>query len=172
MMTVAYTTVAYTSSMRESKHHRAETFPEIECACATVRRAARLVTQLYDDELRRHLEASQFAMLSVLERRPDCNQAMLARALGFDKTTISRNLSLLEKKGWIEHQMASDRRERGFRLTNVGRRLLKTARPAWRRAQGRLRSAMTSEQWDEMWQAFRNVTNAAYQGRKKRGDNS
>ena len=29
-----------------------EILPDIECACATVRRAARLVTQLYDEEFR------------------------------------------------------------------------------------------------------------------------
>ena len=33
-----------------------ERLPDIECACATVRRAARLVTQLYDEELEGRLE--------------------------------------------------------------------------------------------------------------------
>lgn len=148
----------------------AEDLPEIECACATVRRAARLVTQLYDQELRGHLEASQFALLSVLERSSRCNQAMLARSLAFDKTTLSRNLALMKKKGWIEHVVANDQRERGFQLTPAGRRLIVSARPGWKRAQSRLQSAMTSEQWEAMWQTFRNVTNAAYQARKKKGD--
>lgn len=146
-----------------------EHFPDIGCACATVRRAARLVTQLYDQELRGHLEASQFALLSALDRRPGCNQVMLARALGFDKTTLSRNLGLMKKNGWIVHVVANDQRERGFHLTAAGRKLLAGARPNWKRAQRQLRSAMTGEQWEAMWQALRNVANAAYQARKKKG---
>jgi DNA-binding MarR family transcriptional regulator len=146
--------------------------PEIECACATVRRVSRLLTQLYDEELRPELQASQFALLSVLERRPGCNQSMIARALAFDKTTVSRNLSLMERKGWIEYVEAGDLRERGFHLTTAGEQLLLAARPGWRRAQNRLQSAMSSEQWDAMWNVFRNVTNAANRARKPVGDKS
>jgi len=149
-----------------------ESLPEIECACATARRAARLLTQLYDSELRPHLQASQFALLTALDRRPGCNQSMLARALALDKTTLSRNLGLMERNGWIAYAAAGDRRERGFRLTAAGRKLLQTARPGWRRAQSRLRSAMTSEQWDAMWRVLRNLTNAANRIRSPKGDTS
>ena len=139
------------------------TLPEIECACATVRRAARLLTQLYDEELRESVQASQFALLSALEKRPGCNQAILSRALAFDKTTLSRNLSLMQKKGWIRVAAAEDRRERGFCLTAAGKKLLE-------RAQNRLRSAMTSQQWDSMWQVLRYVTDAAYRAAIQKGD--
>ena len=71
------------------------------CACATVRRAARLVTQLYDGELRPRLEASQFMLLTALERKPGCTQAALARIFGFDKTTVTRIESLSNARaGW------------------------------------------------------------------------
>jgi DNA-binding MarR family transcriptional regulator len=148
-----------------------EILPDIECACATVRRAARLVTQLYDEEFRGRLEASQFALLSAIERHPGRNQSLFAEVLSLDKTTLSRNLSVLARRGWIERQVAADQRERGVRLTPAGRGLLKTARPAWNRAQGRLRSAMTGEQWDQMRQAFRVLTNASRQALSKGGDN-
>ena len=146
-----------------------EILPDIDCACATARRAARLVTQLYDEELRGHLEASQFALLSAIEQQSGCNQSMLAKALALDKTTLSRNLSVLERRGWVERQAATDQRERGFRLTPAGRGLLKTARPAWKRAQARLQSAMTGEQWDQMRRAFRVFTNASHQALNKEG---
>jgi len=146
------------------------TLPEIECACATVRRAARLLTQLYDEELRESVQASQFALLSALEKRPGCNQAILSRALAFDKTTLSRNLSLMQKKGWIRVAAAEDRRERGFCLTAAGKKLLERAQPGWQRAQNRLRSAMTSQQWDSMWQVLRYVTDAAYRAAIQKGD--
>src|SRR5262249_52995650 len=74
--TSAYATIA-AKIMRDRGRGRGD-LPDIsKCACTTLRRAARLVTQLYDEELRRHLPASQFALLSAIERRPGCNQSML-----------------------------------------------------------------------------------------------
>jgi DNA-binding MarR family transcriptional regulator len=131
--------------------------------------AARLITRLYNEELRGHLEAAQFALLAALDKRPGCTQAMLARALGFDKTTASRNLSLMKRKGWIEYAAATDRRERSLRLTSAGRKLVKISIPGWKRAQHRLRSAMTADQWSAMWQAFRDITNAVYQAQNEKG---
>src|SRR5215469_9326929 len=96
---VVYATIAATR-MRDRGRGRGD-LPDISnCACATLRRAARLVTQLYDEELRLHLPASQFALLSAIKSRPECTQSMLARMLAFGKTTLSRNLALLRRNGW------------------------------------------------------------------------
>ena len=135
------------------------------CACAAVRHASRLITQIYEEELREHLAVPQFALLSVLEQRPGCSQALLAKALDLDKTTLSRNLSLMERNGWIGRASSDDRRERGYRLTAAGSKLLKAARPGWKRAQDRLRAAMTAGQWEAMWQTFGDIANAARQSR-------
>jgi len=134
---------------------------EFACACAAVRHASRLITQIYEEELREHLAMPQFGLLSVLRALPGCNQATLARRLDLDKTTLSRNLKLLEKNAWIEHIESDDRRERGYRLTTTGAKLLAAAKPGWKRAQNRLRAAMTTNQWEIMWQTFGNITDAA-----------
>ena len=52
---------------------------EFPCACAAIRHAARLVTQIYEEELREHMAMPQFGLLSVLNALPGCNQATLAR---------------------------------------------------------------------------------------------
>jgi DNA-binding MarR family transcriptional regulator len=134
---------------------------EFGCACSALRHASRLITQIYEEELREHLATPQFTLLSVLHALPGCNQATLARRLDFDKTTLSRNLKLLEKNGWIEHTASDDRRERGYRLTSAGAKVLAAAKPGWKRAQGRLRAAMTASQWETMWKTFGNITDAA-----------
>lgn len=134
---------------------------KLDCACAAIRHASRLVTQIYEEELREHLATPQFQLLSVLQALPGCNQATLSRRLDLDKTTLSRNLKLLEKNGWLEYIASDDRRERGYRLTTTGAKLLAAAKPAWKRAQTRLRAAMTGRQWEAMWQTFGNITEAA-----------
>ncbi len=128
---------------------------------------SRVITQLYDAELRDHLAVPQFGLLSMIEARPGCNQATLSRQLDFDKTTLSRNLKLMENKGWIVHVASDDQRERGYRATDSGVKLLKAARPGWKRAQDRLRSAMTVDQWEAMWRTFDDLANAAQQVRNQ-----
>ena len=140
--------------------------PDLPCACATVRRAARIVTQLYDAELRRSgLEASQFTLLEILSHKPGVSQSTLAKALALDKTTISRNLRVLRKNGWIVPAEASDQRERGYRLTAAGREVMGAARPAWKRAQGKFRESLGEGAWESMWKVFGQVATAGSQAK-------
>ena len=134
----------------------------IPCACVAARRAARAVTQLYD----RHLHASgvegtQFALLSVMAALGSSRQASIGQAFALDKTTLSRNLKLMQRNGWIEAAAADDRRERRYTLTDAGQERLAAARPNWQRAQEGLRAAMSAAEWKAMWKAFTVVTAAA-----------
>jgi DNA-binding MarR family transcriptional regulator len=135
--------------------------PDLYCACATVRRAARAVTNLYAEELRNHLEPSQFALLAWLNGHPGSSQVALGKAMALDKATLSRNLRLMQNNGWLCQAPSEDKREKGFRLTPAGKDLLEAAKPHWKRAQDKMKSRMTAEQWDDMWQALRLLTIAA-----------
>lgn len=135
---------------------------DFECACATARQAARVLTQLYDSQLRRTaLEAPQFALMMTLEKQGPCGPVDLGRRYVLDKTTVSRNLKLLERKGWIESSAATDRRKREFVLTAAGRKQLAAAKPHWKKAQNLLRAGMSAKQWNEMFRVFRTVTKTA-----------
>ena len=148
---------------RKSSRTPALGIAEFPCACATARRAARAVTQLYDSHLRAsEIEAPQFALLSALNALAPCSQAAIGRRFALDKTTLSRNLKLLKQRGWIETAGAEDGRERRYVLSALGRRRLSAARPAWRRAQDQLRTSMTGKEWDVMWRTFRVITDAAH----------
>jgi DNA-binding MarR family transcriptional regulator len=103
----------------------------------------------------------------TLEKQGPCSQAALGRRYAIDKTTVSRNLKLLERNGWIESPPASDTRERRFTLTAAGRKRLAAAKPEWKKVQEQLRSGMTAGQWDAMWRAFRIVTRAAQTARSR-----
>jgi DNA-binding MarR family transcriptional regulator len=138
-----------------------KSLPDLDCACATVRRAARLLTQLYSHEMGSEIEPAQFALLSALSLHPGAKQAGLGRALGLDKTTMSRNLSVMKKNGWIEAGVAGDRRERGYRITAAGEKILAAAKPGWARAQQKLRAALEPGDWDQMFEVFGRVAEAA-----------
>jgi len=143
---------------------------DLACACATARQVARVLTHLYDSRLRgTGVEAAQFALMMTLDHEGPSSQAALGRRYAIDKTTISRNLKLLERNGWIDALPSRDMRERQFALTAAGRKRLAAAKPEWKKAQAELRSWMTRNEWNAMWRAFKTVTSAA-QAVKRHGD--
>jgi DNA-binding MarR family transcriptional regulator len=134
----------------------------LPCACATARRAARAVTQLYDSRLRPHgIEAPQFAILNLLDALGEANQVTIGGHFGLDKTTLSRNLRLLHENGWIAFAEGEDRRERQVTLTKAGRARLTAARPAWRSAQSAMEKALGARRWRAVFDALDSVAAAA-----------
>ena len=125
-----------------------ESLPALACACASLRRTARVVTQLYETELRgTGLRAPQFTLLQALEQMGAASQGSLGRLLGLDPTTLSRTLPPLERAGWIRAAVGKDRREVRWRLTPAGRRCVARVLPAWERAQERLRTRLPARHW-------------------------
>ncbi len=138
--------------------------PDLDCACATVRRAARLVTQLYSEEMRGTVDPPQYSLLSAISAKPRLIQSHLGTAMGLDKTTVSRNLSVMEGKGWIETSSTQDGRERGYQLTPLGKKTLASAKPAWLRAQKKLRAALKTGEWEKLFETLNQITDAALNG--------
>jgi DNA-binding MarR family transcriptional regulator len=134
---------------------------DIQCACASARRTARLITRLYAQEMGKAIEPTQFSLLTAMHRMPGRGQTALAKAFGLDKTTLSRNLMLMQKSGWIEPLSSNDLRERGYRLTAKGTRVFMKAGAGWQKAQDKLRAAMTPKKWEAMMTAFRVAAGAA-----------
>lgn len=118
----------------------------LPCACANIRRLSRLITRLYDAELRESdLEVTQFGVLSALSQLGEATHGQLARGLGMDTTTMTRVVAVLERRGWLTRRAGTDRRHRHCQITPEGRSQLDAARESWRRAQNRIRSILGEE---------------------------
>ncbi|HSB18219.1 MAG TPA: MarR family transcriptional regulator [Bryobacteraceae bacterium] len=123
----------------------------LPCACANLRRASRVVTQVYDEELRAAgLKTTQFTLLQALHLITPVTQGRLAELLGIDSTTLTRTLRPLIQKGWITSVPGSDKREHSLQLTSPGRRKLKQAEPLWQQAQERLRKGLGDRDWENL----------------------
>jgi len=138
-------------------------FP-LPCACQKLRRLTRLVTRIYDQELRKAgLEITQYSLLTALDAVGEGKQKRLAAGLALDSTTLTRTLGLLAKQGWVRGRRGQDRRERIFSLTPAGRRQMARARPRWERAERTLRKRLGPAEWKRMELAVARVTAAAAQ---------
>ena len=106
------------------------------CACYNLRRAARAITKLYDDFLRPSgLRTTQFSLLMATRLRGPVTLSKLASLTVTERTTLSRNLTIIENRGLIRIDPGSDRRERQVTLTEQGREALLEAIPLWEKAQ-------------------------------------
>jgi len=126
----------------------------LPCACASLRRAARIVTQRYEHKLQPSgLKATQFTLLQALVIAGDISQGQLGDILGLDSTTLTRTLALLRKKRWISGKPGEDRRELRLTLTVEGRRKYQSALPYWHSAQRELRAALGEAGWNQIMEA-------------------
>jgi DNA-binding MarR family transcriptional regulator len=117
--------------------------PQLPCACANLRRAARAVTRLYNGELLpQDIEVTQFTVLMALDMAGEISQGKLGKLLALDSTTLTRMLVLLKKRGWIQEKEGEDRRFRMIRLTEAGRAKFQESIPHWKRAQHRVQKAV------------------------------
>jgi DNA-binding MarR family transcriptional regulator len=107
-----------------------------DCLCLASRRAARALTRAFDRQLRPHgIRATQFSILTVLLLRGPLSIGELAEFLGIERTTLTRNLALIEGEGWVDIRPGDDARSRVVTATRKGRTVVTAARAAWRQAQ-------------------------------------
>jgi len=126
----------------------------LPCACANLRRAARIVTQRYDRQLQpAGIKTTQFTLLQALTRTGSISQGNLGELLGLDSTTLTRTLALLRRKGWIQTKPGQDRREVRLTLTAEGKRKYLSALHYWQSAQRQLRRVLSEAGWKQMMES-------------------
>lgn len=111
-----------------------------ECLAVRVRALNRAVTALYDEALRPHgLRVGQLNLLVAVARLGTARPGDLCRILQMDKSTLSRDVEVMRRNGWLEVGDSADARARPLRPSPEGRALLERVVPAWRRAQEQAR---------------------------------
>jgi DNA-binding MarR family transcriptional regulator len=133
----------------------------VSCYCANVRRAALALTALYDGALAPHgLKVTQFSLLHAVRRRGAPNLTALAEATGLDRSTLGRNLRVLEGLGLVALSPGEDERDRVATLTARGRARLRAAGGAWAELQGSIAGALGADA-GRLLAATRRVTDVA-----------
>jgi DNA-binding MarR family transcriptional regulator len=108
----------------------------LPCYCATLRQAARALSQRYDAALRpAQLTLTQFTLLTALKEHPLARTLDLVEALAMDQTTLSRTLRIMERDGLIARKPGEDRRESHWTLTAEGANRRRRGERRWSAAQ-------------------------------------
>jgi DNA-binding MarR family transcriptional regulator len=135
----------------------------LPCLCATVRRAGRALTSLYDEALSKHeMTVTQFTILQALQLAGPVSQGQLSKILAIDSTTLTRSLRALLKNGWVHRAEGEDRRAWRLALSKQGQKVFTRALPDWERVQETLRKKLGSQSWLNAFQSS-NLLTAAVQ---------
>lgn len=121
------------------------------CMGLHIRRASRILTQVYDAALRpTGLEVNQFTLLVAIHLFESVPITQLAQELFSDQTTMTRNVKLLEKQGFVALTPGKDRRIKLVSLTAEGQAVLVQALPLWEQAQAELMHQFGEQNWQTL----------------------
>lgn len=133
-----------------------------QCLCTKLRRAARSVSRFYDEALAdTGLKVAQFSLLRHLQRLDRPSISELAEAMGLDRSTLGRNLRVLEGDGLLRLTGGEDQRNRLVELTPAGLDALERGTPAWEDAQRRLAGRLArsaAAPWRRCWWSWSDWT--------------
>jgi DNA-binding MarR family transcriptional regulator len=118
-----------------------------ECVMTRWRMTNRRLGAIYDDELRPFgLKSTQLSLLVAVAKMGPVRRIDLGKPLSLDPSTLTRNLQVMLRQGWIA-QVPHEHDQRGGRLkiTAKGGKLLESIGPAWHRAQARAKRLLGGE---------------------------
>jgi len=106
------------------------------CYCTRLRAASRRIAAVYDAALEPlGINVAQFSLLRMIERRRPVSLTELARAADLDRSTMGRNVRVLERLELVRLGRGDDQREAVVALSAKGASLLAEAAPLWEASQ-------------------------------------
>jgi len=112
---------------------------EKSCVALNLRRAERIVSQIYDNALRPvGIKGTQFSLLVTIRAMQPATLSRIADHIDMDRTTLTRNLDVLLASGLVSTIRGEDLRERVVSITDKGDAALVAALPIWSATQERL----------------------------------
>lgn len=131
------------------------------CVGFNLRRAARAVSRFYDGTFQDSgLRGTQFSMLVAIHTYGPLTINDLANGGVMDQTTVSRNVRVLEKQGYVEMVPGTDKRTRAVSITSKGKSVLKSAIPHWKTAQAHMTKKLGDQGMKVLLEGLKMATKA------------
>lgn len=129
------------------------------CACANLRKAARIVTQAYEKQMQpTGLKVTQYYMLVNISRHKEISISMLGELMLLDQTTITRNVNILKNSGYVSiTKDKNDSRTKSISITDIGLAKLEEATPIWLQIQEKVEYGMGKEQYKDLLETLINL---------------
>jgi len=107
-----------------------------QCIAVRIRLLSRMVTNIYDSALSPlGVKLNQISILVFVHLAGEVGYDALCRRLKMEKSTASRNIERMKKKGWLNIVSVKEERRKILRITPAGEVLLGKVHGVWEDAQ-------------------------------------
>ena len=104
------------------------------CHCYAIRQVSAKISKIYDEALvESGLKITQYAILKYINILKNTNLIKLSISMGYNRTTLGRNIRILERKELIYLDKGNDKRELYIRITKNGLKTLNLATKCWKK---------------------------------------
>lgn len=116
------------------------------CLCTSLREAALALTELYDRAIEPSgLKITMFRLLRRLKNAGPSTISEFAAIVNLDRSTLGRNLKVLERDGLVTLNCGKDERSKVIHLTKKAEKAIETATPYWETTQKQIREILDEE---------------------------
>ena len=110
-----------------------------KCLCIDLRSAAQKLTQVYDEAMAPSgISVTQFSLLHLIQSLDGPTLKELAEASQLERSTLGRNIKVLERMGLVITKVGLDARSKTIHLSRKGANTFKRAVPLWYAVQSEL----------------------------------
>lgn len=128
------------------------------CLAHVLRRADRVVTQIYNDYLAPlDIRITQFSVLRAIHLFGTTTAVQIQETLVMEQATVSRALKPLIRDGYIQVAEGANKREKALTLTPQGKDLYQQAQAPWEAAQKHLRKLIGKGQDNHLIELSRQI---------------
>lgn len=129
------------------------------CVCSNLRKTTRVVTHLYDKFLSSTgLKITQYSMMVNIANHKDISISELGEAMLLDQTTVTRNVNILKKSGFVKiTKSTNDSRTRIITVTELGFAKLKEAYPIWLKIQEKIVADIGEERYKNLLETLEEI---------------
>lgn len=129
------------------------------CACGNLRKTTRTITQFYDKMLQSTgLRSTQCSLLLDIFLNENISVSDLGNLLLMDQSTVTRNIELLRKSGYIDiKKVEKDSRKKSISITDIGLKKLEEATPLWEEAQRKIENGIGEKRFEELLKILKEI---------------
>ena len=128
------------------------------CNCFILRKGASNLTFIYDKALlSTGIRVTQYALLKYIYLLNSPNLNQLATALNQNRSTVGRNIKILERIKLVSLKVGKDKRQIEIILTEHGLNTLHKARKAWEVMQKKISSKLGKEKQKQLIELMNDI---------------
>ena len=128
------------------------------CNCSILRSSSSKITSIYDKALSNTgVKVTQYALLKYIYLMKSPNLNELSATLYQDRSTLGRNIRILERMKLVSINTGKDKRQVKIMLTNHGTVTLQEARKAWELIQKKIEIKLGKKKQEQLIEILNDI---------------